>query len=279
MKKEFILVVILALVLVSSALVPLTDTALAQSGNPNRSFSPDDQLLTDESFDVIVTFTAPADGFNSIGLGDSVPAGSAIQVDTNWCTPNAYFSNIVGNEAQYVWIGPYNSGQVFTAIYRVTVPSDASLGTYLFDGKLNYFIAASGLFSEDIGGDPDVTVTVAANPHRGVDVNITSTSNSDGTYDLAGTVSWNGIGVWKYLIMWEEQSLSGGPYTKIGTPQQTVSFDVRTSDFSVEAPMVTVEDCYYRYKLTVFLYDKKGRTLNKYPNGYDQVEISCDSTQ
>ena len=181
MKKESILVVIFALVLVSSALVPLTDTALAQSGNPNRSFSSDDQLLTDESFDVIVTFTAPADEFNSIGLGDSVPAGWAIQVDTTWCTPNADFSNIVGDEAQYVWIGPYNSGQVFTAIYHVTVPSDASLGTHLFNGQLNYFIAASGLFSEDIGGNTDVTVTAPileelsinmVNPFNDVDVDI-----------------------------------------------------------------------------------------------------------
>ena len=182
MKKEFILVMILALVLVSSALVPLTDTALAQSGNPSRSFSPDDQLLTDESFDVIVTFTAPSDEFNSIGLGDSVPAGWVIQVDTNWCTPNADFSNIVGDEAQYVWIGPYNSGQVFTAIYHVTVPSGASLGSHSFYGQLNYFIAARGLFSEDIGGNTEVMVTapiledfytnMVVNPFNDMDVDI-----------------------------------------------------------------------------------------------------------
>ena len=159
MKKEFILGVILALVLISNALVPLPDTALAQSGNPGRSFSPDDQVLGDESFDVIVTFTAPADEFNSIGLGDSVPAGWAIQVDTNWCTPNADFSNIAGDEAQYIWIGPYNSGQVFTAIYHVTVPREALLGTHLFNGQLNYFIAASGLFSETIRGNTGMTVT------------------------------------------------------------------------------------------------------------------------
>jgi hypothetical protein len=149
----------LALVLASSALVPVTDTALAQSANLSRSFSPDDQVLRDESFDVIVTFTAPADEFNSIGLVDNVPAGWAIQIDTSWCTPNADFSNIASDEAQYVWIGPYNSGQVFTAIYHVTVPSGASPGTHLFSGQLNYYIAASGLFSEDIGGNTDVTVT------------------------------------------------------------------------------------------------------------------------
>jgi hypothetical protein len=116
-------------------------------------------VLRDESFDVIVTFTAPADEFNSIGLVDNVPAGWAIQIDTSWCTPNADFSNMASDEAQYVWIGPYNSGQVFTAIYHVTVPSGASPGTHLFSGQLNYYIAASGLFSEDIGGNTDVTVT------------------------------------------------------------------------------------------------------------------------
>jgi hypothetical protein len=159
-KKKLVLVVVLALVLASGALVPLNDTALAQSTNLSRSFSPDDQVLRDESFDVIVTFTAPADEFNSIGLVDNVPVGWAIQVDTSWCTPNAAFSNIVSDEAQYVWIGPYNSGQVFTAIYHVTVPSGASSGTHLFNGQLSYFIAASGLFSEDIGGNTGVMVTV-----------------------------------------------------------------------------------------------------------------------
>lgn len=182
MKKAFILGVILALVLVSSALVPLTDKALAQSGYPSRSFSPADQLLIDESFDVIVTFTGPADEFNSIGLCDSVPAGWVIQVDTNWCTPNADFSNIVGDEAQYIWIGPYNSGQVFTAIYHVTVPSDASIGTHLFDGSLDYFVAASDLCSETIRGNTDVTVTFPipeelstsmVNPFNDVDTDVT----------------------------------------------------------------------------------------------------------
>jgi hypothetical protein len=158
-KKKLILGVVLALVLASGALVPVTDTALAQNSNLSRSFSPDDQLLRDESFDVIVTFTAPADEFNSIGLVDNVPAGWAIQVGTSWCTPNAAFSNIAGDKVQYVWIGPYNSGQVFTAIYHVTVPGGASSGTHLFNGQLNYYIVRNGPFNEDIGGKTGVMVT------------------------------------------------------------------------------------------------------------------------
>jgi hypothetical protein len=159
-----IMAVMVALVLIGSALVPLTNTALAQGPNPIRSFLPDDQVLRDEAFNVSVTFNASADGFNSIGLGDNVPAGWAIQVDTSWCTPNADFSNVAGDEAQYVWNGPYNSGQAFTAIYQVTVPSGASPGTHLFSGQLEYYDNGSGPFTVDIGGDSDVTVTVPPTP-------------------------------------------------------------------------------------------------------------------
>lgn len=163
---RLILVAMVALVLVSSALVPLTDTALAQgAANPVRSFSPDDQVLRDETFNVSVTFTATADGFNAIGLGDNVPAGWAIQVNTSWCTPNANEANISGNQAQYAWYGPYNSGQVFTAIYKVTVPSGASPGTHVFSGQLEYYENGTVVDPlEDIGGDSDVTVTVPPTP-------------------------------------------------------------------------------------------------------------------
>lgn len=163
---RLILVAMVALVLVSSALVPLTDTALAQGANPIRSFLPDDQVLRDETFNVSVTFTATADGFNAIGLGDNVPAGWTIQVNTSWCMPNANEANISGNQAQYAWYGPYDSGQVFTAIYKVTVPSGASPGTHLFiGGQLEYYENGTVVDPlEDIGGDSDVTVTVPPTP-------------------------------------------------------------------------------------------------------------------
>jgi hypothetical protein len=162
---RLVLAVMVALVLVSSALVSLTDTALAQGGaNPIRSFLPDDQVLRDETFNVTVTFTASADAFNAIGLDDNVPAGWTIQLNTSWCTPNANEANTLPNQAQYAWYGPYSSGQVFTAIYQVTVPSGASSGTHLFSGQLEYYENSSGPFTVAIGGDPDVTVSVPPTP-------------------------------------------------------------------------------------------------------------------
>ena len=161
---RLILMAMVALVLVSSALVPLTDTALAQGPNSVRSFLPDDQVLRDETFNVSVTFTAPADGFNAIGLSDSA-SGWSIQVNPSWCTPNADFAlvNALTQEAQYVWNGApvvgYSSGQAFTAIYQVTVPGGASPGTHLFSGQLEYYENGTVVDPlEGIGGDPDVTV-------------------------------------------------------------------------------------------------------------------------
>lgn len=162
---RLILVVIVALLLVSSAVLTLTNTALGQVGpSPSRSFLPDDQVLRGETFNVSVTFNATADGFNAIGLGDTVPSGWVIQVNNSWCTPNADFSNIVGDEAQYVWNGPYNVGQAFTAIYQVTVPGGASAGTHLFSGQLEYYENGNGPYTVGVGGDPDVTVIVPPTP-------------------------------------------------------------------------------------------------------------------
>ena len=161
---RLIIAAMVALVLVSSAVVPLTDTALAQGPNPIRSSLPDDQVLRDEAFNVSVTFNASADGFNAIGLGDNVPAGWAIQVNTGWCTPNADEAVISANQAQYAWYGPYDSGQAFIAIYQVTVPGNASAGIHLFSGQLEYYENGLGPYFEDIGGDSDVTVAVPPTP-------------------------------------------------------------------------------------------------------------------
>jgi len=154
---RLILVAALALVLCSSAVVLQNSTALAQSANPTRDL-PNAPVERGETFDVMVTFTAPEDNFNSIGLVDNVPSGWAIQVDKTWCTPNADQHNIVGDQAQYVWYGPYDAGQAFTALYRVTVPGDAALASYTFDGELGYKIGGGDRIFEAIGGDFQVTV-------------------------------------------------------------------------------------------------------------------------
>ena len=165
---RLILTAMVALVLVSIALVPLTDTALAQgNANPVRSFLPDDQVLRDETFNVSVTFNVTTDNFNGILLRDNVPVDWTIQVNSSWCTPNADQAAFSGNRSEYIWnggSGVYSNGQGFTAVYQVTVPGGASPVTYLFSGQLYYYENSSGPYSEVIGGDLDVTVTVPPTP-------------------------------------------------------------------------------------------------------------------
>ncbi len=165
---RLILAAVVALVLVSSVLVPLTDTALAQLGaNPLRSFLPDDQVLRGETFNVSVTFNVTTDDFNGILLRDNVPVDWTIQVNSSWCTPNADQASFSGNRSEYIWnggSGVYSNGQGFTAVYQVTVPGNASPGTYLFSGQLFYYENSSGPYSEVIGGDSDVEVTVPPTP-------------------------------------------------------------------------------------------------------------------
>jgi hypothetical protein len=134
-------------------------TASAQNANPAREL-PDAPVQRGETFDIIVTFTASSNDFNAIGLVDEVPAGWTIQVDTTWCTPNANEAKYDSPpyQAQYAWFGPYDVGQEFTALYKVTVPADAEFVTYSFDGQLGYNIASSTRIFKDIGGDSSTDV-------------------------------------------------------------------------------------------------------------------------
>jgi hypothetical protein len=120
---------------------------------------PADAQLPGATFDVTVTFMAPDDEFNAIGLADTVPAGWTIQSDKTWCTPEANFANVAGGEVQYTWFGPYSSGQTFTVLYKVTVPPDASTGSYAFNGQLGYKIGSGSTVFETIAGDSTVQVS------------------------------------------------------------------------------------------------------------------------
>ena len=121
-------------------------------------------------FNVTVTWTAPANEFNSIGLTDNANATANMTVsgNTGWCTPNANIVTPVNNIIEYAWYyDPYSSGTSFTALYSVHVPTDAPEGNYTFDGNLLYYIAGEGPFTEDIAGDSAIRVIKAkANPVR-----------------------------------------------------------------------------------------------------------------
>jgi uncharacterized repeat protein (TIGR02543 family) len=153
-----------------------------------------------QTFPVAITFTAPANDFNAIGLNDLVPAGWTITLDEAGCEPDADQSNVtIGNEAQYVWNGPYSSGTAFTAVYQVTVPAGATADTYNFAGTVEYYLAGAGPFTATIAGDSSVSVSEGA-AVQGVTYNIKgevlagvtitlegglqATSGEDGSYQI-----------------------------------------------------------------------------------------------
>ncbi len=143
------------LVLVAVALMPL-GMALAQEANPSRVLP--DTVQGGETFDVTVNFTSPVDNFNAIGLTDFCPDGWDVTLDEAWCTPNAEFVKATGNKAEIMWFGPYESGTTFTALYKVTVPDDAGLATYAFNGSVEYYVGEEGPSSENLTGDFQVEV-------------------------------------------------------------------------------------------------------------------------
>jgi len=119
------------------------------------------------TFDVTITFAAPADNFNSIGLVDSAPAGWGVQVDAAWCSPAVFYANLVGSQAQYMWAGPplvgYSENQAFTAVYKVTVPGDAAAGISTFPGgELGYKIGSTSYPHVAVTGDSTIEVVVTA---------------------------------------------------------------------------------------------------------------------
>ncbi len=123
-----------------------------------------------QTFDVIITFTSPSDEFNSAGLSDFAPDGWTVQVDDSWCTPPADDSFVTGNRSDYLWYGPYDSGQTFSTLFKVTVPDDALPGTYSFgigdaetpSGRLEYYVNQDGPFFVPVTGECQVTIVEGA---------------------------------------------------------------------------------------------------------------------
>ena len=151
--------------LMAVALMPL-DMALAQEANPGRTLP--HTVERGETFDVTVTFTAPADKFNAIGLTDLTPDGWDVTVDEMWCNPSADVILATVNKAEIGWFGEPSIGfykdTSFSVLYKVTVPDDASAGIYTFNGFLEYYLADEGPYHENVTGDSEVEVPVAATP-------------------------------------------------------------------------------------------------------------------
>jgi len=157
------------MVLMAVAFMPV-DMALAQEVNPERVLP--HTVERGQTFDVTVTFTAPQDEFNSIGLTDLCPDGWDVTVDAAWCTPVASIVKATGNKTEIVWFGEpdvgFDNGTSFTALYEVTVPGDAPAGIHTFDGSVEYWLGPEGPYPENITGDSEVEVVAGqeANPSR-----------------------------------------------------------------------------------------------------------------
>jgi len=154
-------VLLVAIMVLPIMVLPL-DIALGQ-GAANVTRALPDTVQRGETFDVTLTFTAPADEFTAFGLRDTAPDGWNATVNVAWCTPNADAGNATGNRASLTWNGPYPNGTSFTVMHKVTVPCNASLGSHSFDVSpyesfLYYYVATGGPYAENITGDYEVQV-------------------------------------------------------------------------------------------------------------------------
>jgi len=147
--------------LMAVAVMPL-HIALAKDANPTRNLT--DKVYGGETFNVTVTFTAPADNFSGISLTDVAPAGWNVTLNKAWCTPAAATAVATGNQAAITWGGVFSNGTYFTALYKVAVPEDAELVNYSFTGFLGYYLAepwtpGEHIF-ENIMGDSQIEVVL-----------------------------------------------------------------------------------------------------------------------
>jgi len=158
------------------------------------------------TFEVTINFTSQSDGFNAIGLSDFAPPGWIVTVNDTWCSPAPMTSQAVGNRADYVWGGPYATGQEFTAVYQVTVPPGTSPGLYCFTGNIEYYIDTTGPMTAPVSGDFQVTavegVEISGTTYEakgiildGVTVTIDGgasvVSSVNGTYQIIATTTGN----------------------------------------------------------------------------------------
>ena len=166
MEKMKLFVAFITIVALMTVVFMPVDMVLGQEVNPDRTLP--DTAERGQTFNVSVTFTAPVDKFNAIGLTDLAPDGWNVTVDAAWCTPDADVVKATGNRAELGWFGEpgvgFDKDTSFSALYKVTVPDYACAGNHPFDGFLAYFIAASDQIFEDVTGDSEVDVPVCDTP-------------------------------------------------------------------------------------------------------------------
>ena len=156
MSCYILLIIPLALILIFA--LPSPGTASAQEACPQRALPVG--VHHGETFNVSVAFTSPSDNFEALSLTEHAPHGWNVSIAASWCYPKANEVRVGNNTVEIAWHGPYQEGVNFTAVYEVTVPGDASLGNYTFDGHLCYWIGESNFTLESVTGDIETEVVV-----------------------------------------------------------------------------------------------------------------------
>lgn len=156
----------------------LHNTALAEGGIIVARDLPEPAAFAPgETFEVTITFTAMKDEFNAVVLHDEAPAGWQVTLNNDACLPTPLTGKVVGNNGiEYTWLGPYDAGESFTAVYEITVPEATTQGTHnLLGGWLMYFIVTDEHQVEITGnsevliksGAPEETPAAAEEPESG----------------------------------------------------------------------------------------------------------------
>jgi len=233
---RFCVAFVTVVALMAAVLMPL-NIALGQGGNATRVLPA--TVQRGETFDVTVTFTAPADEFNSIALRDTAPDGWNVTVDAAWCTPNAEFVKATGARASLIWYGPYDKGVDFTVMYKVTVPCDASPGSHSFNLSpyeifLSYYIGNGSKNWENIMGDCELEAgltAIAAISHS--PANFSSTQSGSNTENKTLEIWNSGCGMLNWSLGDDAAWLSESPTSGSSTGEHdTVVVSVDTTGMS-----------------------------------------------
>ncbi len=142
-----------------------------ETGNSGVERSLPSAVSAQETFQVTVSFTSPADDLNAVGLSDLAPAGPnsalwTVKVEKDWCSPAADYILVDGNKVEIVWMGieSYDQGQEFTATYEVTANCSVMKGSNPFvNGTLTYY-TGNEIHEESIGGDVKTLIGDFENP-------------------------------------------------------------------------------------------------------------------
>jgi len=132
MKRKWFLVILTILVLASVTVA----LAYAQ-GNIQRS---NPQYVTSgEWFEVEITFTAPTDETNAVGIADNLE-GASVRVDSECCFPSGAYvnTNSEANMIEAAWAASFNAGDEMVLVYEAMVEGEP-MDEFIFTGCVYYF--------------------------------------------------------------------------------------------------------------------------------------------